>query len=119
MRPSPSVPRQSTDQLSSTSFEPLRSALQDKESLPAPNTDRVAVTERPSGEYAALSFSGVADTKAASQKEQELRTCIQKRGLSAKGSEWYLARYNDPSTKPMFRKNEVLIPIEKFDLWES
>ena len=75
--------------------------------------------ERPSGEYAALSFSGVADPKAASQKEQELRTRIQSRGLSPKGSDWYLARYNDPSTKPMFRKNEVLIPIGDFDLWET
>ena len=77
------------------------------------------MTERPSGEYAALSFSGVAAPQAASQKEQALRARIHSRGLSAKGSEWYLARYNDPSTKPMFHKNEILIAIEDFDLWDS
>ena len=28
-----------------------------------------------------------------------------------------LARYNDPSTKPRFRRNEVLVKLEKFELW--
>lgn len=92
---------------------------QDKSSLPAPNTDRISVAERPSGEYAATSFSGVADPQAASQKERELRVLMQKRGISAASEEWFLARYNDPSTKPMFRKNEVLIPVKDFDLWET
>ena len=77
------------------------------------------MTERPSGDYAALSFSGVADAEAAAQKQQELRALMQRRKIIAAGDEWFLARYNDPSTKPMFRKNEVLIPVKDFDLWES
>ena len=77
------------------------------------------MSERPSGEYAAISFSGVADPQAAAQKERELRALLQRRNISASGSEWYLARYNDPSTKPAYRKNEILIPIKDFDLWES
>ena len=93
--------------------------MQDKSSLPAPNTDRVSVSERPSGEYAAITFSGVADPQAAAQKERELRALMQRRNISAAGSEWYLARYNDPSTKPAQRKNEILIPVKDFDLWES
>jgi hypothetical protein len=92
---------------------------QDKSSLPVPNAERVLVTERPSGDYAALTFSGVADPEAAAQKQQELRALMQRRKISAAGDEWFLARYNDPSTKPMFRKNEVLIPVRDFDLWES
>ena len=77
------------------------------------------MTERPSGEYAALSFSGVADPKAAAEKEQELRRFIRSKGLSAKGGEWDLARFIDRSSKPMFRKHEILIAIEDFDLWDS
>ena len=93
--------------------------MQDKASLPAPNTDRVSVSERPSGEYAAISFSGVADPPAAAQKERELQALMQRRQISAAGSEWYLARYNDPSTRPAMRKNEILIPVKGFDLWDS
>ena len=77
------------------------------------------MSERPGGEYAAITFSGVADPQAAAQKERELRALMQGRKISAAGSEWYLARYNDPSTKPAQRKNEVLIPVKDFDLWES
>ena len=44
---------------------------------------------------------------------------MQNRSIRAAGQEWFLARYNDPSTKPMFRKNELLIPVKEFDLWES
>lgn len=93
--------------------------MQDKSSLPAPNTERVSVSERPSGDYAAISFSGIADPQSASQKERELRFLMQNRSIRAAGQEWFLARYNDPSTKPMFRKNELLIPVKEFDLWES
>ena len=93
--------------------------LQDKSSLPAPNTESVSVSERPSGEYAAISFPGVAGPQAAAQKERELRALMQKRGVSAAGDEWYLARYNDPSTRPAWRKNEILVPVKDFVLWES
>ena len=93
--------------------------LQDKSSLPAPNTDSVSVSERPSGEYAAISFSGVADPPAAAQKERELQALMQRRSISAAGDECYLARYNDPSTRPSWRKNEILVPVKDFDLWES
>ena len=84
-----------------------------------PNAERVSVTERPKGDYAVLSFSGVADSEAAAQKQQQLQALMQRRKIFAAGDEWFLARYNDPSTKPMFRKNEVLIPVKDFDLWES
>ena len=33
-------------------------------------------------------------------------------------AEWILARYNDPFTNPLVRRNEILIPIERgFSLW--
>ena len=93
--------------------------MQDKASLPAPNTGTVSISERPSGEYAAISFSGVADPQAAAQKERQLRSLLQRWKMSAASSEWYLARYNDPSTRPAMRKNEILIPVKDFDLRDS
>jgi SOUL heme-binding protein len=35
------------------------------------------------------------------------------------GEDWVLARYNDPSIQPIFRRNEVLVPVAKFDLWAN
>ena len=32
-------------------------------------------------------------------------------------NDWMLARYNDPSTRPIFRRNEVLVKVKDFDLW--
>jgi hypothetical protein len=31
---------------------------------------------------------------------------------------WALARYNDPSVAPVFRRNEVLIELKEFELWQ-
>ena len=72
--------------------------------MPAPVTDGVEVREQLGGCYAAASFSGVADARASAYMEAALRRGMQGRQLDADGSEWLLARYNDPSTKPMFRQ---------------
>ena len=85
--------------------------------MPAPVADGVEVREQPGGCYAAASFSGVADARASADVEAALRRSMQARELEADGPDWLLARYNDPSTKPMFRRNEVLIPVRGFQLW--
>ena len=69
--------------------------------------------------WAARSFTGYADTKRSRQEVDALRTAVEKNGLTVRGKEWALARYNDPSTKPWFRRNEVLVPVSDFDLWNS
>ena len=92
-------------------------SMQEASSVPAPQTDNVTVREQPGGIYAAASFSGTADPQTAAKVEAELRTAMQKRGLEADGADWSLCRFNDPSTRPMFRRNEVLIPINNFELW--
>ena len=85
--------------------------------MPAPQTDSIRVREQPGGHYAVASFSGVADSQAAAAVEKELRRAMQRRQITADSQDWLLARYNDPSTKPMFRRNEVLIPVRDFQLW--
>ena len=90
---------------------------QEAASVPAPVANGVEVREQPGGCYAAASFSGVADARASAAVEAALRRSMQGRGLDAEGADWLLARYNDPSTKPVFRRNEVLIPVRDFTLW--
>ena len=85
--------------------------------MPSPQTDSVRVRERSEGLYAVASFSGVADPQNAAERESALRQAMQKRGIVADGFDWLLARYNDPSTRPAFRRNEVLIPVKEFELW--
>jgi hypothetical protein len=53
----------------------------------------------------------------APRKERELRAALSRDRISVASHEWVLARYNDPSTRPMFRRNEVLLPVADFDLW--
>ena len=47
----------------------------------------------------------------------ELRTLLAADGRTRADESYVLARYNDPSTRPRFRRNEVLIPLENFSLW--
>lgn len=69
------------------------------------------------GLWAARVFSGRAGPEAAAQQLQQLRDALAADGVAADGSEWVLARYNDPGTAPPFRRNEVLVPLQSFDLW--
>ena len=65
------------------------------------------------------SFSGRADQEAAEQQLQILKQAVVRDGLHMASEEWQLARYNDPSTKPMFRRNEVMLESAEFDLWQA
>ena len=91
--------------------------VQEAASVPAPLVADVEVREQPGAYYAVASFSGTADAHTSAKVEAALRRNMQSRHILADGSDWLLARYNDPSTKPMFRRNEVLIPIRNFELW--
>ena len=65
------------------------------------------------------SFSGRADQEAAEQQLQILKQAVERDGLRVASEAWQLARYNDPSTKPMFRRNEVMLETAEFDLWQT
>ena len=64
-------------------------------------------------------FSGKASEEVASQKAAELRDSLQADRVDYDNSKWILARYNDPSTRPAFRRNEVLVLVKDFDLWNT
>jgi len=91
--------------------------LQDTGSLPAPLDDAVRCIHMPGGTYAVRSFSGMAGEKQAQEQLKNLRVAMARDNLQAAAKDWTLARYNDPSTKGPFRRNEVLISVINFDLW--
>ena len=51
------------------------------------------------------------------EAERRLRGALLLDGLQA-GEGYALARYNDPFTLPLFRRNEVLIALTDFELGE-
>ena len=82
-----------------------------------PTESSVSCKQQPGGFYAVVQFNGVATPQKCREAEQNLRSKLVADGLKPEGSTWWLARYNDPSVKPQFRRNEVLIPLVEFDLW--
>jgi hypothetical protein len=63
-------------------------------------------------------FSGVATPRRCAEVQRELLAALQADGLQvADPDAWALARYNDPSVRPQFRRNEVLMQLQDFDLW--
>lgn len=75
--------------------------------------------------YAVLRFPGMVDDAVRLQRRDELLAAMNADGLvprkdSAENPEFTTAQYNDPRVKPMFRRNEMLIPVAAgFDLWET
>ena len=78
--------------------------------MPTPATSNLEITEHPSGEYAAIRFSGLASEGLFLKKEQTLRQKLADAGLRADGEATY-ARYNGPWTPGPLRRNEVLIAL--------
>ena len=97
-----------------------RSGLQDGSvRIPEPLGDNVTIREQPGNDYAALIFNGEANDAISSEKVDFLKQQLDRDGIQYDNQNWILARYNDPSTKPRNRRNEVLIPIRNFDIWNS
>ncbi|MCA3269982.1 MAG: heme-binding protein [Thalassospira sp.] len=86
-------------------------ADKDKKALPAPDKAGMKLVEMPATRYAVIKFSGRASDTAIAENEQKLRSFIKAEGLRISGAPVY-AYYDDPFTLPMFRRNEVLIPLD-------
>ena len=71
----------------------------------------------PGGYFAAKIFSGAAKPDAVNQQERALRESLRDDSVEIASDEYSLARYNDPSTMAVQRRNEVLIAISNFSLW--
>eukprot|EP00873_Tetraselmis_striata_P023346 jgi/Tetstr1/443610/TSEL_031609.t1 len=84
------------------------------EDVPAPESSGVVCRTEDPGLVAAIEFSGWPMDFEVVRAEQELRKMLLADGLAPEKG-YKLARYNDPTTLPMFRRNEVLIKVGSVD----
>mmetsp|Transcript_89151 Transcript_89151/g.230088 ORF Transcript_89151/g.230088 Transcript_89151/m.230088 type:complete len:207 (-) Transcript_89151:86-706(-) len=91
----------------------LPSQYQKVEDAPVPTNPNIRLVAVPAKEAAALVFSGnCRGMEEALPKYQELLGLMKGRGLIAAGP-WELHRHNPPYTLPMFRTNEVVVPVAR------
>ena len=83
------------------------------ETLPEPLDERVNIVQEPGRMMAAVRYSGTWSKSSYQKNKALLEEYIQKRGLTQKG-EAVWARYDPPFMPWFLRRNEVLIPVEKF-----
>ena len=93
-----------------TFLVPLESNL---ETLPEPNDTRVRLTEESGRLMAAVKYTGTWSEEGYEENKALLEEYIQKRGLTTAGEPVW-ARYDPPFMPWFLRRNEVLIPVEKF-----
>ncbi|PNH10002.1 hypothetical protein TSOC_003319 [Tetrabaena socialis] len=91
----------------------MGSRYSDVDSLPAPSDPRIARKREEGGFAAAIRFAGWPLDFEVVQAERQLRDLLIRDGLRPLPS-YQLARYNDPSTPPALRRNEVLIRLDDF-----
>lgn len=89
------------------------------QTFPDPDSEAVKTKEEAGGLFAVSIFNGVADEGTSNARRHDLQQALQTDNIAYDSSKWILARYNDPSTKPAKRRNEVLIPLKDFDIWAS
>lgn len=81
------------------------------ESTPEPTDPAVTIREIPAQRMATIRYSGRWSEKNYRKYLAELESWIADQGLSVLGTPVW-ARYNPPFTLPIWRRNEILIPIE-------
>lgn len=88
-------------------FMPSKWTMQ---TLPAPDDDRVRLTEVPAETFAVLSFTGDRGPDAVRTRTVELREALRAHGIEPTGdpAAWF---YDPPWTLPFRRRNEIAIPI--------
>lgn len=88
----------------------------DAAKAPAPTADGIAVKREDNGALvAALKFPGIPLDADVADAERRLRGALERDGLRAAGG-CRVARYNEPTQLPAFKRNEVLVKVEGFEL---
>jgi hypothetical protein len=83
------------------------------EMLPDPKDTRVMLAQEPGRLMAAVKYSGTWSEEGYEENKALLEEYIQKRGLTKAGAPVW-ARYDPPFMPWFMRRNEVLIPVEKY-----
>lgn len=80
------------------------------ETLPAPSNPNVSLRELPGELVAVVKFNGVGRQSKYLDKQAALEDWLAERGYTIAGPARY-AGYDAPMTPPIFRRNEVMIPV--------
>jgi len=80
------------------------------ETLPKPKSDKVELKEVPERVVAVRRFSWTGNHQQMLTHEKALREALARDGIEVSGPVLY-ARYDPPWTIPLFRRNEVMLPI--------
>lgn len=86
--------------------------------LPKPTNDRVVLKEVPARTLAVHRFSWTGAHHHMRDHEKELRAQLAEDGIEVTGDPIY-ARYDPPWTLPIFRRNEVMLPVAWDDAPET
>lgn len=81
------------------------------EEAPEPVDERVVIREEKERKYGVVKFSGSATEEVVKERVGKLRDGLERDGVKVVG-EFLLGRFNPPWTLPMFKTNEVMIPVE-------
>lgn len=79
--------------------------------LPLPNNDAVHLEALPERTVAVVRFSWVGKDKQMRSKEAKLRQALARDDIEVVGAPTF-ARYDPPWTLPIFRRNEVMLPVK-------
>lgn len=80
------------------------------DTLPVPNNPRIVLREEPARRVAARQYSGSWSEARYREEERHLLEALRRDGLEPRGEPIY-ARYNSPFSLPLFRRNEILVPL--------
>ena len=84
-----------------------------RETLPEPIDERIRLVEEPGRLMAAVRYSGTWSSRLYEENRTQLKAFMREKGLRQAGTEIW-ARYDPPFMPWFLRRNEVLIPIDKF-----
>ena len=94
----------------STVYRFVMERAYDRDSLPVPDDDNVAIAEVPGGRFAVLRYRGRITEARFREHVALLRAALEHDGIETDG-EPVAAVYNGPWTPPFMRRNEVLIRL--------
>lgn len=83
-----------------------------KDNIPEPNDNNLAIKKFSEGKFAVIRYSGLSNETKESKMMIKLDEWLKGKGY-VKQSNFMLAFYNAPFTPPMFRRNEIMVRVEK------
>jgi hypothetical protein len=82
------------------------------QTLPRPNLSNIVLHKEDWSEVAVYRFGGWATEKRVIEMQKRLQSILHERGINTVG-EWRVAQFNPPMIPPPFRKNELMVRIQK------